>query len=229
MKTIVSALFLAASLGAAHADTAAQRGFIVYRQVCGTCHSLKQVRYADLADLGLPVGDIKAYAAQHQVPDGVDEDGDPKTRPATPEDTIDSPYPNDAMARLANHGDIPPDFSRRALTQRGGSAWIAHMLQSYASVPPDLKLPAGSFYNTAMSHKHIGMPSPWHPGQVTYRDGTPASVPRMAQDIAAFLDWIARPHLATRHRVGVAVLVYLAIMTGLMFALKTRVWRRRKF
>lgn len=103
----------------AQASTPEQRGFQVYRQVCATCHSLDHVTFADLSGIGLAVADIKAYAASHQVPDGVDDDGDPKTRPARLSDSIGSPYPSEAMARLANHGDTPPDFSRLAMTEEG--------------------------------------------------------------------------------------------------------------
>lgn len=225
MKRFVPALMGMLSIGGVMAETPAERGFQVYQQVCGACHGLEHVAYAQLTDLGLSREDIRTYAARHQVPDGLDEDGDPKTRPAKMTDRIGSPYPGEAMARMANHGSVPPDFSRRALTQEGGSAWIAHMLQSFAPTPPGIKLPAGSYYNTAMPHGHIGMPPPLKDGQVHYRDGTQATVTQMSQDVAAFLDWAAQPHLVARHRVGFYALAYLAVMTLLAFMLKRRAWR----
>ncbi|MBS1088811.1 cytochrome c1 [Gluconobacter wancherniae] len=212
--------------GSAHASTSEQRGFKVFRQVCSTCHSLDHVAYADLSGLGLTQDQIKEYAAQHQVPDGLDEDGDPKTRVARPTDLIGSPYAGEAMARMANHGSVPPDFSRRAMTQKGGVAWIVRMLQSYAEAPAGRKLPPGSYYNTAMPHGHIGMPQPLHDGQISYEDGTPATTKQMAEDLGAFLEWTARPHLAARHLVGVFVLLYLAGMYVLLLLMKRRVWSR---
>lgn len=212
----------------AHASTPEQRGFQVYRQVCATCHSLDHVTFADLSGIGLAVADIKAYAASHQVPDGVDDDGDPKTRPARLSDSIGSPYPSEAMARLANHGDIPPDFSRLAMTEEGGAGRIETILRSYESKPADVVLSAGSYYNTAFAQKHIGMPPPLHDGQVTYADGTKATLPQMAQDVGAFLDWVAHPHRSARSHTGLAVLGYLAGLTVLLALLKRRVWKRVK-
>jgi len=214
--------------GAADASASqgsASRGLVVYRHVCSTCHSLDHVRYEDLMGLGLSVSDIKAYAAQHQVPDGLDDDGDPKTRAAAPSDLIGSPYPGPAMARLANHGALPPDFSRIALTHRGGSPWIARMLQSFVPTPPDTILPPGSYANTAMLSGLIMMPPPLHDGLLRNPDGTPETVAQMSTDVAAFLDWTANPHRAARHKTGVIALLYLAVMTVLAYALKHRVWR----
>jgi len=210
------------------ADTPQQRGFQVYRQVCSTCHSLNHVRFADLSGIGLSAADIKAYAASRQVPDGVDDDGDPKTRPAHLSDLIGSPYPNEAMARMANHGDLPPDFSRLAMTEEGGAARIETILRSYVPKPADLVLPPGSYYNTAFAQNDIGMPPPLHDGQVKYVDGTAATLPQMAQDVSAYLDWVAHPHSVERTHIGLGVLAYLAVLTILLAIMKRRVWKRVK-
>lgn len=212
----------------AQASTPEQRGFQVYRQVCATCHSLNQVRFADLSGIGLAVPDIKAYAGSRQVPDGLDDDGDPKTRAAHLSDPIGSPYPNEAMARLANHGDVPPDFSRLAMTEEGGAKRIETILRSYAPKPADVVLGPGSYYNTAFAQNHIGMPPPLHDGQLIYADGTKATIPQMAQDVGAFLDWVAHPHRVARAHTGLVVLAYLAGMTVLLALLKRRVWKRVK-
>ncbi|GAN90235.1 ubiquinol-cytochrome c reductase cytochrome c1 [Gluconobacter frateurii M-2] len=227
MKRVFTFSVFALSLATAQGSTPAQRGLEVFRQVCSSCHSLNHVTYADLGDLGLSVPDIKAYAGQHEVADGLDDDGDPKTRPAHPSDVIGSPYLTTGMARIANHGGLPPDFSRLAVTQKGGVERIIHILDSYAPPPAGTTLPPGSYYNTAMPHLHIAMPPPLHEGQITYSDGTKATVPQMAQDVGAFLSWAAHPHLQTRHRTGWFVLTYLAILSGLLFVLKRRVWARR--
>lgn len=214
-----------AAPAAAHAETAEQRGFQVFRQVCGACHGLKYVTYSDLSGLGVPEAEIKAYAGQHQVPDGVDDDGDPKTRPARLSDTIASPYPTEALGRMANHGALPPDLSRRALIEPGG---IAHFLTGYGapadgSKPPGI-VPPGAYYNAALG-KVVAMPPPLHDGQIAYADGTKASAREAAGNVAAFLDWTARPHLRARHRAGAFVLAYLAVMTLLLFILKKRTWK----
>ncbi|GAP24469.1 ubiquinol-cytochrome c reductase cytochrome c1 subunit [Gluconobacter frateurii NBRC 101659] len=227
MRRLFIASMLAFPAFAAHASTPEQRGLEVFRQVCSSCHSLNHVTYADLGELGLSVSDIKAYAAQHEIPDGLDDDGDPKTRPAHPSDVIGSPYLTAGMARMANHGGLPPDFSRLAMTQKGGIKRIIDILVSYTSPPEGKKLPPGSYYNTAMPHLHIAMPPPLHDGQIKYTDGTNATVPQMAHDVGAFLSWAAHPHLHTRHRTGLFVLSYLAILSGFLFVLKRRVWTGR--
>ncbi|GAC88787.1 ubiquinol-cytochrome c reductase cytochrome c1 [Gluconobacter thailandicus F149-1 = NBRC 100600] len=227
MKRFFIATLLLAG-GSVHASTPEQRGFQVFRQICSSCHSLNYVTYSDLTGLGISVPDIKSYASQHQVPDGLDEDGDPKTRPAHPSDHIGSPYPSESMARMANHGGLPPDFSRLALTQEGGSQRIIHILESYTSAPAGATLPPGAFYNTAMPHLHIAMPQPLHDGQVKYTDGTTATIPQMANDVTAFINWTARPHLQARHRTGIFVLAYLAGLAALLGILKHRVWKRLK-
>ncbi|UMM08038.1 cytochrome c1 [Gluconobacter frateurii] len=227
MKRFFIATLLLAG-GSAHASTPEQRGLQVFRQVCSSCHSLNYVTYSDLTGLGISVPDIKSYASQHQVPDGLDEDGDPKTRPAHPSDHIGSPYPSESMARMANHGGLPPDFSRLALTQEGGPQRIIHILKSYTAPPAGTTLPPGAFYNTAMPHLHIAMPQPLHDGQVKYADGTTATISQMANDVTAFLNWTARPHLQARHRTGIFVLAYLAGLAVLLGILKHRVWKRLK-
>lgn len=227
MKRFFIVMLLLAG-GSAHASTPEQRGFQVFRQICSSCHSLNYVTYSDLTGLGISVPDIKSYASQHQVPDGLDEDGDPKTRPAHPSDHIGSPYPSESMARMANHGGLPPDFSRLALIQEGGPQRIIHILESYTSAPAGTTLPPGAFYNTAMPHLHIAMPQPLHDGQVKYADGTTATISQMANDVTAFLNWTARPHRQARHRTGIFVLAYLAGLAVLLGILKHRVWKRLK-
>ena len=46
-----------------------QRGFQVYTEVCSACHSLHQVSFRSLADLGYNEAEIKAIAKARQVPD----------------------------------------------------------------------------------------------------------------------------------------------------------------
>ncbi|GBR55047.1 ubiquinol-cytochrome c reductase cytochrome c1 [Neokomagataea thailandica NBRC 106555] len=210
----------------AHAKTPEQRGFEVYQHVCSTCHSMDHVRFQDLHSLGISVDDIKAYAASKQIPDGLDDDGEPKTRPGKPNDVIGSPYPSPSMGRMANHGILPPDFSRIALTHPGGAAWIEHMLQSFTTSPDkNIHVPLGAYQNTATKLGYIMMPPPLHENGVHYTDGTKATVPQMAQDVAAFLDATAHPHQTSRKNIGWGILVYLAIMTLLTAVLKRRVWR----
>jgi cytochrome c1 len=68
------------------------------------------------------------------------------------------------------------------------------------------------------------MPAPLSEGQVTYADGTPASVEQMSRDVTAFLTWAAEPALEPRHRMGLKVMVFLISLTVLMYFAKRKIW-----
>ena len=61
-------------------------------------------------------------------------------------------------------------------------------------------------------------------GQVTYADGTKATVDQMAKDVSAFLVWTAQPDLERRHAAGLAVVFFLLIGTILAFLAKQQIW-----
>jgi len=86
-----------------------QRGFLVYKQVCASCHGLRLVAYRNLEAIGLGEDEIKAIAAEYSVSDGPDDSGDMYDRPATPADRFVSPFPNEQAARASNGGALPPD------------------------------------------------------------------------------------------------------------------------
>ena len=68
------------------------------------------------------------------------------------------------------------------------------------------------------------MPPPLSDDQVTYADGTPATVSQMANDVAQFLVWAAEPTLEERKATGLKVLLFLVVLSALTFALKRKVW-----
>ena len=47
---------------------------------------------------------------------------------------------------------------------------------------------------------------------------------RLAHDVAAFLTWAAEPHLEARQQTGVKVILFLLIFTGMVYAMKRKVW-----
>jgi ubiquinol-cytochrome c reductase cytochrome c1 subunit len=203
---------------------AAQRGYAIYAQVCSACHSLKQLTYVDLAGLGLDAAQVRALAAARRVTDGLDAAGRPNRRRARPDDHLPSPFPSPQAAAAANNGAVPPDMSRLAMTLPGGADTIARILTSYRDPPPGLAIAPGSFYNPAAPGEQIAMPPPLADGAVAFTDGTPATVPQMARDVAVFLDWAAHPHRSERRRIGVGVVLYLVLLAGLAFLLKRRIW-----
>lgn len=68
------------------------------------------------------------------------------------------------------------------------------------------------------------MPKPLSDGQVTFDDGSPATVQQYAKDVSAFLMWTAEPHLEARKRLGLQVMIFLIIFCGLLYFTKRKVW-----
>ncbi len=68
------------------------------------------------------------------------------------------------------------------------------------------------------------MPQMLMDGVVTYDDGTPNTADQLAKDVTAFLMWAAEPHMEARKRLGLQVMIFLALLTGLLYFTKRRVW-----
>jgi Cytochrome c1 len=65
-------------------------------------------------------------------------------------------------------------------------------------------------------------------GLVQYSDGTNATVEQMSKDVTTFLMWAAEPHLEARHQMGFKAIVYLIILTTLVYFSMKRIWSRVK-
>ena len=72
------------------------------------------------------------------------------------------------------------------------------------------------------------MAPPLTDNQVTYADGTPATVDQMAQDVSAFLAWTAEPESDARKNMGFATLIFLLFGTILSYLAYQNVWAGRK-
>ncbi len=201
-----------------------QRGFQVYKEVCAGCHSLNRVAFRDLADLGFTVPQIKALAKGSDIPSIDDKTGDPNTRKGLPSDHFYGPYANEYAARAANNNALPPDFSLLAKAREGGSHYIRALVSGYADAPRDWTVPEGLYYNPYFRTLNIAMPPPLSDDQVTYADGTKATVKQMATDVAAFMMWAAEPKLEARHRTGLGAVIFLIILSGLGYLSYMRVW-----
>ena len=202
---------------------ALQRGFLVYQQVCAMCHSMKELYYRNLEDIGLTEDQVKAIAASAQIPT-LDDNGQPTTRPGRPSDHFKSPFPNDFAARAANNGALPPDQSVLELARPGGPDYLYGILTGYAPPPPDMHMQPGMQYDKYFPGHQIAMPQPLHDGSVTYTDGTKPTLDQEARDVVSFLTWAAQPEMETRKRMGVRVVLYLLFLGGLTYAVKRKVW-----
>jgi len=215
-----------------------QRGFQVYKEVCAACHGLSLVAFRDLHSLGYSEAEVKAIADQWatEVPTINPETGEPATRKALPADRFPSPYANEVAARAANNNALPPDLSLMAKAREGGPAYIYSLLTGYQAQPaklvaefPGTKTPAGLHYNPYFANLNVAMPPPLSAdGQVTYADGTPATIDQMAKDVSAFLLWTAEPNLQGRHKSGFGVLAFLIIATILGYLSFKNIWAEAK-
>jgi len=201
-----------------------QRGFKVYSEVCASCHSLKYVAFRDLKALGYNDDEVKAIASKVQVP---------AYNPATGEAKLSAGKPTDHFPPVVYGGQgSPPDLSLIAKARHGGASYVYSLLTGYANQPADLlkrfpeaKTPEGLHFNPYFANLNIAMPPPLtSEGQVTYGDGTKASVDQMAQDVSAFLVWTAEPKLEKRKQTGWAVLGFLLFATVLAYLAKRNVW-----
>lgn len=230
-----------------------QRGFQVYKEVCSACHGLKRIAFRNLAEPGgpaFPEDAVKALAATYKVPDVPDDQGKIKDRPAILSDYIPSPFKNEQEARAAMNGALPPDLSLIARArkyeeeypwythifvmlrdvangyQEAGADYIYALLNGYADAPASMKMNDGMYYNKAFPGHQVAMPPPLAggDGQVTYTDGTKPTVDNYARDVAAFLSWASDPMLETRKKTGWIVMLFVALMTLILFFAKRRLW-----
>ena len=203
---------------------AMQRGLQAYVEVCSGCHSLDYVSFRNLDDLGYNEAEIKAIAAQYEVEDGPNDDGDMFMRAALPADRFPAPYANQNAARAANNGAYPPDLSLIAKARANGPDYLYSLLTSYEEAPGDTEIPEGMYYNAAYSGHMIAMPQPLYGDDVTYADGAESSVEAISADLVAFLAWTAEPALEKRKRTGVAVVAFLLILSVMSFGAMRFIW-----
>ena len=206
-----------------------QRGYQVYTEVCASCHSLKHLSYRNLAEKGGPEFtelEAKAIASNFEVTDGPNSDGEMFERPAKLSDKFVMPYANVQEAIAANGGAYPPDMTVLLKARKGGADYIYSVLLGYEDPPEGMKLDDGVYYNKYMYGQKIKMPKQLYEDLVTYADGTPATPEQMAKDVTTFVAWTAEPKLEERHKFGFRVIIYLIILTILVYFSMKKIWSR---
>ncbi len=208
-----------------------QRGYQVYTEVCAACHSMKYLSYRNLSEKGGPefsVAQAKAIAASFEVTDGPNADGEMFQRPGKLSDKFVMPYENVKAAEAANGGAYPPDMSVLVKARGGGVDYIYSLLQGYEEAPSGMILDDGVHYNKYMYGNKIKMSAPLSDGIIEYSDGTNPTVEQMSKDVTTFLMWAAEPSLEARHQMGFKAIVYLIILTILVYFSMKRIWSRVK-
>ena len=206
-----------------------QRGYQVYNEVCASCHSMQYLSYRNLMEEGGPEfteEQAKAIAANFVVTDGPNSDGEMFERPAKLSDKFVMPYENVKAAQAANGGAYPPDMSVLVKARGGGVDYIYSLLQGYEDAPSGMILDEGVHYNKYMYGNKIKMAAPLSDDLIEYGDGTKATVEQMSKDVTTFLMWAAEPHLEARHQMGFKAIVYLIILTILVYFSMKKIWSR---
>jgi ubiquinol-cytochrome c reductase cytochrome c1 subunit len=204
---------------------AIKRGYQIYSEVCGSCHSLNYMAYRNLMEVGFEEGTVKEIAAEFEVEDGPDDEGEMFMRPARPSDRFVAPYANKKASRAANNGAYPPDLSLMVKARKGGPDYLFGLLTGYREEAPEgMELAAGMNYNEVYPGHQIAMSQPLYDESVEYDDGTPATLIQHAKDITTFLAWTASPEMEHRKRLGIKVMLFLLVWTAMLIALKKRIW-----
>ncbi len=206
----------------------AQRGYQVYKEVCASCHAMKYISFRNLTGIGFSEAETKALAAEIQVKDGPDESGDMYDRPGMASDRFPAPFANEQAARASNGGAYPVDLSLIVKARHDGANYVHAILTGYQDAPAGFEIAEGQHYNAYFPGHKIGMPKPLSDGQVTYADGTNATVDQMSRDVVNFLQYAAEPEMESRKRMGIKVLLFLTVMTGLFIVAKARTWSKIK-
>ncbi|WP_439594566.1 cytochrome c1 [Falsiroseomonas sp.] len=203
---------------------AAQRGLQVYKEVCSACHGMYHLSYRNLLEIGVSEDQVRALAASFTVMDGPNDLGEMFERPARLSDRFRRPFANEQAARAANNGAYPPDLSVIVKARPNGANYVHALLTGYTEPPAGFTVADGMHYNAYFPGHQIAMPSILNPDQVTYADGTAATVDQMARDVTTFLAWAAEPETERRRAMGVKMILFLIVLGGLTYAVKRKVW-----
>jgi len=234
-----------------------QRGLQVYTEVCSACHGLDLVAFRTLHDEGgpaLPEEQVRAYAEFYEVFDKALLDGEGDFRPATPADKFPTSSlagaPDLSLMAKARAGFSGPYGTgiNQLVKGMGGAEYIASILNGYHETPEcalngepmagdyNVAFAAGGFPESCKDeHGHhlvpgswIAMPPPLLGDDVVYADGHAADVHHTAQDVAAFLMWTAEPKLVARKQAGLKVMLFLILVSALLYLTNKRIWAPHK-
>ena len=224
-----------------------QRGLQIYTEVCSACHGMKFVPIRTLADEGgphLPEDQVRAYAANF---DSFDPELD-DTRPGTPvdhfpESALDTAPDLSLMAkkRAGFHGPYGLGINQ-FFKGIGGPEYIASLMVGYEEAPACAPEDFPGHYNTAfpsggipesckdenghatIEGSWIAMAPPLYGDDVTYNDGHDSDLHHEAEDVAAFLMWTAEPKMMARKQAGFAGVLFLTLLSVLLYLTNKRLW-----
>ncbi|MEL7114550.1 MAG: cytochrome c1 [Pseudomonadota bacterium] len=210
-----------------------QRGLQIYTEVCAGCHGLQYVPIRTLSDPGgpgLPEDQVRAYAEQNfEVWDPELLDGEGDWRAARPTDNFPA---NNAVGapdlslmakgRAGFHGPYGTGISQ-FVNGMGGAEYIASLLAGYTGKD---KEEAGTilYENKAFPGGYLSMGPPLWGDDVEFADGSPTDIESLSQDVSAFLMWAAEPQMMARKQTGFVAVIFLTLLTVLLYLTNKRIW-----
>jgi ubiquinol-cytochrome c reductase cytochrome c1 subunit len=205
-----------------------QRGLQIYTEVCASCHGLKYVPIRTLSDEGgpgLPEDQVFAYAEFFEVFDP-ELDDFRAARPSDhfPESNLENAPDLSLMAkaRAGFHGPYGLGINQ-FFNGMGGPEYIASLLTGYTG---EEKEEAGTilYENKAFPGGWISMAPPLYGEDVEFADGHANDLEHLSKDVSAFLMWTAEPKLMARKQAGFVGVIFLTLMSVLLYLVNKRLW-----
>jgi len=175
-----------------------ERGAETVMTVCVGCHSLKYIRFRELAKLGISKNKVDAWRGSNSM--GT---------------SINSQMPADAA--LASFGKAPPDLSLMAKAREGEANYIYSYLLGYYTTPDGTT--GNHYFPTTKMPDILAVAGVTDPAQR-------APIEQNAREVTSFLTWAADPHAQERQTLGYYVIGYLLIFTTMLYLLKCKIWAR---
>ena len=206
-----------------------QRGAKVFFDQCQGCHGLKYMRYSDLA-IGLKLNEQKDKALEQLIKekfmhsiDGISENS-----------TISSPMYKDNAVKW--FGKVPPDLS--LISRYKGTDWLFTYMKSF------YKDPSRPFGVNNLLFPDVGMPHillKYQGTQILKHDKHSNKIEdlleliesgelsedeynAMITDLATFLSYVGEPIQVERKNIGTFILIFLIILTIVLYMLKKEFW-----
>ncbi len=146
-----------------------------------------------------------------------------------------------AKARAGFHGPYGSGINQ-LFKGTGGAEYMHALLTGYEDPPSCATGDEDGYYNKHFAKggipdsckdeeghyiiegSWIAMPPPLSDDQVTYADGTPATVEQMSMDVTSFLMWAAEPKMMARKQAGLTAVIFLGVLATLLYLTNKRLW-----
>ena len=115
------------------------------------------------------------------------------------------------------------ELNESGLKGMGGAEYIASLLAGYTGEEKE-EFGTVFYENTAYPGRWIAMAPPLYGEDVDYDDGHSNDLKHEAMDVAAFLTWAAEPKMMARKHVGFRAVLFLILLSALLYATNKTLW-----